>query len=276
MPDALVWPGLVLLGVLVGTYGTLIGAGGGFILAPFLLLLYPDFAPEIVTSISLGVVLVNASSGSVAYARQKRIDYLAGSLFAALTLPGAILGALTTGLIPRTAFETTFAVLLLLIALWLLLPAPARIVTTPPPRRYLRRRLTDAQENTFVYSFDPYVGGGLGLIIGFLSSLFGVGGGIVFVPVAVLLLRIPVYIATATSTFALVFTAGGGVVTHLVLGHYGSVIGEVLSLALGVLVGAQIGARVSLRVARRQAAVQRLLSPALAIVGARLLLGAWL
>ena len=276
MPDVLVWPGLVLLGVFVGTYGTLIGAGGGFILAPFLLLLYPDFAPEIVTSISLGVVLVNAASGSLAYARQKRIDYVAASIFAAATLPGAILGALATGLFPRTAFETAFAVLLLLIALWLLLPKPARIVTSPPPRRYLRRRLTDAQENTFAYSFDPYLGGGLGLIIGFLSSLFGVGGGIVFVPAAVLLLRFPAYIATATSTFALIFTAGSGVLTHLALGHYGSVIGEELSLALGVLVGAQIGARISLRLVQHQATVQRLLSLALIIVGARLLAGALL
>ena len=39
MPDILVWPGLVLLGIVVGTYGTMIGAGGGFVLVPLLLIL---------------------------------------------------------------------------------------------------------------------------------------------------------------------------------------------------------------------------------------------
>lgn len=47
---------LIPLGFLAGGYGTLIGAGGGFVLAPALLLLYPTEAPETVTSISLAVV----------------------------------------------------------------------------------------------------------------------------------------------------------------------------------------------------------------------------
>ena len=93
MPDFLVWPGLVLLGLLVGAYGTMIGAGGGFILVPVLLLLYPDDSPELVTSISLGAVFFNAVSGSFAYIRQRRVDFLAGNAFAAATIPGAIAGA---------------------------------------------------------------------------------------------------------------------------------------------------------------------------------------
>ena len=44
---------LVPVGFLVGAYGTLIGAGGGFVLVPFLLLLYPAENPEVITSISL-------------------------------------------------------------------------------------------------------------------------------------------------------------------------------------------------------------------------------
>jgi len=69
---------LVPLGILIGTFGTLIGAGGGFLLAPVLLLAYPDESPEIITSISLAVVFLNALSGSVAYARMRRIDYRSG------------------------------------------------------------------------------------------------------------------------------------------------------------------------------------------------------
>ena len=66
---------LVMIGFVVGVFGTLVGAGGGFILVPVLLLLYPGASPRAVTTVSLGVVFFNALSGSLAYARMRRIDY---------------------------------------------------------------------------------------------------------------------------------------------------------------------------------------------------------
>ena len=269
--DALVWVGLAVLGVLVATYGTVIGAGGGFVLAPTLLFLYPSQDPAVITAMSLGVVWVNAVSGTIAYARQKRIDYLAGAIFATSTVPSALAGAFATRLFPREAFEAAFAVLLLTIAVWLLFPRPGLLRVERPPRHYVRRLHTDAHGDTYRYSFDPYTGVLLGVGIGFLSSLFGVGGGIIFVPVMILLLRIPAHIATATSTFTLVFTAGAGALVHLVAGEYSGMLSEELSLGAGVLIGAQAGALVSVRLARRQAVVSRLLALALLLVGARLL-----
>ncbi len=56
-----VW--LVPLGFLVGAYGTLIGAGGGFVLMPILLILYPAETPELLTSISLAVVFFATGFG---------------------------------------------------------------------------------------------------------------------------------------------------------------------------------------------------------------------
>jgi uncharacterized membrane protein YfcA len=85
---------LIPVGFVIGAYGTLIGAGGGFVLVPLLLLLYPEDTPDTITSISLALVFFNALSGSIAYARKKRIDYYSGLLFAAAA--GAVLGALTT------------------------------------------------------------------------------------------------------------------------------------------------------------------------------------
>jgi len=85
------------LGLVVGAIGTLIGAGGGFLLMPILVLLYPHESPEILTPISLSVVFANAASGSVAYARHAGAStFCAGWLFALAGLPGAILGALVT------------------------------------------------------------------------------------------------------------------------------------------------------------------------------------
>jgi uncharacterized membrane protein YfcA len=84
---------LIPLGLFAGAYGALIGAGGGFILVPVLLILFPNEAPEIVTSISLMVVFLNALSGTIAYARSNRIDYKIGMIFSLATMPGAVLGA---------------------------------------------------------------------------------------------------------------------------------------------------------------------------------------
>ena len=85
---------LVLLGVVVGAFGTIVGSGGGFILTPILLLLYPHDRPATITAISLTAFFFNAASGSAAYAHQRRIDYRSGLAFAAAALPGCIAGAL--------------------------------------------------------------------------------------------------------------------------------------------------------------------------------------
>ena len=100
---------LIGLGVAVGAYGTLIGAGGGFVLMPILLMLHPEANPDQLTAISLAVVFFNALSGSQSYAFMKRIDYKSGLIFAAATIPGAILGALNTSAVPRHLFNGIFA-----------------------------------------------------------------------------------------------------------------------------------------------------------------------
>src|ERR1700759_2000148 len=104
---------LLLIGFVIGTCGTLIGAGGGFILVPFLLLTDHSLSTEIVTAISIAVVAANAISGSIAYARSGRIDYKAGLLFAACIISASILGVLITAYIPRVAFRFFFGLLLI-------------------------------------------------------------------------------------------------------------------------------------------------------------------
>ena len=276
MPEWLVWPGLVLLGVGVGAYGTLIGAGGGFILVPILIILYPEWAPEVLTSVSLAVVWMTATSASGAYARQRRIDFTAGLLFACATVPGAILSAFLVQYIGGVAFQIAFAILMLAVAAWLLLPRPGRILVAPAPARYWRRLLTDAHGDTYAYAFDPWLGLVFGLVVGLVATLFGVGGGILYVPLMVLVMRFPSFIAVATSSFVLMFTAGSAATVHLVSGSYSGVLGETAALIAGTLIGGQVGAFLSSRLMEHQGVVLRLLSGALILVSLRQLLAALL
>ncbi|PYM20287.1 MAG: sulfite exporter TauE/SafE family protein, partial [Candidatus Rokuibacteriota bacterium] len=87
---------LVLLGGVIGAYGTLIGAGGGFLLVPLLLFMDPLSSPSAVTGISLSIVAANALSGSLAYARKRRIDYHVAIALGLASIPGTVIGALLT------------------------------------------------------------------------------------------------------------------------------------------------------------------------------------
>jgi uncharacterized protein len=108
----------------VGVFGTIVGSGGGFILTPILLLLYPHDRPATLTAISLTAVFFNATSGSAAYAHQRRVDFRSGLAFAAAALPGSIVGALVVGAVSRSAFSVVMAFALLALAAWLLLGEP--------------------------------------------------------------------------------------------------------------------------------------------------------
>jgi uncharacterized membrane protein YfcA len=266
----------VLLGFAVGAYGTMIGAGGGFILVPLLLILYPDAEPEFVTSISLAVVFVNASSGTAAYIRQKRVDFLAANVFAAATIPGAIAGALVVTVIPRYTFDLIFAVMLIAVsALLVLKPGPTtRIVQRRDRRWEVRRTLVDADGDTYVYSYNLPLGAALSVAVGFLSSLLGIGGGVVHVPILIQVLHFPAHIATATSHYVLAVSALTGTIVHIATGELEGGYVRAGALSAGVLVGAQVGALLSRRVSGDL--LIRLLGFALAATALRLLAGTFL
>lgn len=258
---------LLVLGFAVGTFGTLIGAGGGFILVPVLVLLYSDMKPDVVTSISLAVVFINAGSGSFAYARMKRIDYKSAIAFGLATLPGSIAGALLTGMIPRHAFNIILGLVLMAIAIFLFIK--------PSEGAYARkagtthRHLADAGGEVYDYSFSLWKGIILSFFVGFLSSLLGIGGGIIHVPALTSLLNFPTHIATATSHFVLAIMALAGTIVHLATGTLQQGLRTTLCIGGGVLLGAQLGAFLSHKV--KPKGIIRALAVALLIVGVRLL-----
>jgi uncharacterized membrane protein YfcA len=260
---------LLVLGFAIGTIGTLIGAGGGFLLVPLLALSYPRDSPAVLTAISLTAVFLNAFSGSIAYARMRRIDMRSGLWFSLATIPGAILGALTTARLDRRVFDPLLGGALVLAAGVLLLTQGLRPGWTARAG-HTERRLIESDGTTHHYSFSLPLGIGLSLIVGYVSSLLGIGGGILHVPILVLLLGFPVHVATATSHFVLAITALTGVLTHVGMGSYRPGLARIVPIGLGVLVGAQVGARLSNFVQGRW--ILRGLAIALAAVGVRLIL----
>lgn len=261
---------LAILGFIIGTYGTLIGAGGGFVLVPILLILYPGENPDMITSISLAVVFFNSASGSYAYARMKRIDYKSGLLFGLATIPGAIFGALSTSYIPRQIFDITLGILMIGASIFLLFYSNKNRKIKEKISKYcLKRKIIDKDGITYTYSYNIVTGIGLSLFISFISSFLGIGGGIIHVPVLAQVLNFPVHIATATSHFVLVIITLTGTIVHIAEGSFTYGIHRTAALAIGVLIGAQLGAVLSKRI--RGKWIIKGLAIGLAFVGIRLL-----
>jgi len=89
----------------------------------------------------------------------------------------------------------------------------------------------------------------IGLAAGFFSALFGVGGGVVIVPLLLLVLGWEMRAATATSLAAIGITATAGVVTYVVHGEVKPVYALLVGVpaALGAVGGASLQQRVPVR-----------------------------
>jgi uncharacterized membrane protein YfcA len=260
---------LILLGFTVGCIGTLIGAGGGFLLIPILVLSRPRTEPEALVAVSLAMVFCNAASGTIGYARQKRIDYRAGILFAVMSVPGAILGAYTVSSLPRRTFEIILASVMLLASIAMLLfGLPAKDAPHAPPTS-LSDALTPvapAERRRLI------VGMLISFAVAYLANLLGIGGGIIHVPLLVFLLKFPIHTATATSHFVLAITALAGSLVHLFEGTLDGQWATIIALGLGAIAGAQLGAHLAQKLHARW--IVRGLAVALAIVGLRIMLAA--
>jgi len=257
------------MGIIIGAFGTLIGAGGGFVLVPLLLLFYPAENPDTITSISLAVVFFNALSGSLAYAWAKRIDYRSGLLCAAATIPGAVLGALTTTQIPRRTFDLLFGILMVA-ASALLCFSPKRNPKNQNTATALDKAPTGRATGRYFFGNNRLWGAGLSVLFGYISSLLGIGAGFLYVPTFIYFLDFPVHVATATSQFILAIMAFAGSATHVVTGAFHNGVRRTLVLSVGVVVGAQLGARLSSRVQGDW--IMRGLAVALGFVGVRLII----
>jgi uncharacterized membrane protein YfcA len=260
-PDVLDFARLAPLGFFIGAYGTLVGAGGGSLLVPALLLLMPHEPPAVLTGISLAVVFFNAYSGTVAYMRMQRIDYFAGVLFTLAGVPGAILGALLVYHVPRAFFDPLFGALLLGMGAYLVI-SPLGGATTAED--------TCAGPHAPPHAPNYNLGSIGSAYIAVLSSLLGIGGGIIHVPFLIRVLRMPPHCATATSHFVLTFMALTATIVHIVHGEFHAhSLNRTVYLAVGVMMGAPLGAALSVKV--RGSMIIRLLALALCFVGLRLL-----
>lgn len=218
-------------------FGSMVGLGGGFILVPLLRLFF-GLAPAEAAGTSLVLVVANSASGSFTYMLQRRVHVRTGLLLAAGGLPGGIAGALIAKRISGEAFDWIFGVFLLVVAADMLLNADKRTSGRTHERNELLRKAMSSR-----------VAVGVGFFVGLVSSLFGIGGGIIVVPTLLYFSELPAHAISATSHFAILLTSPVGLAVHGAQ-HDIDVL-YTLPLIAGGLCGGPIGARLSMRLKSR-------------------------
>lgn len=211
----------------------MVGLGGGFILVPLLRLAF-GMGPAEAAGTSLMLVVANSASGAFTYFLQKRVNVTIGLLIAAGGFPGSILGALAVSHISPKLFDWIFAAMLLAVATDMILNREKRTAGRELEVPHAGRKPMSARLSV-----------AMGFVVGFVSSLFGIGGGIVVVPSLLYFSVLPAHAISATSHFAIFLTSPVGLATHFA--QHDVDLKAIAPLIAGGLIGGPVGARLSAR-----------------------------
>ena len=238
-----------LAALLAGSFGALVGIGGGLVLVPVLsTFLGVDLHTAIGVSL-LGVIAVSISA-SPSYLRSGLVDRRIGIALLVATALGGIAGGYVAGLLDDRSLAGVFAAVLVLVALQMFLNRGgqvAEVVDEPGHLEYDWSYVEPTTEREVAYrarNLGP--GTAVSLVAGALSGLLGVGGGVVNVPTMNVLMGIPIRAATTTSTYMLAPTAAASAVLYLSRGDVQPLIAA--PVVVGVVIGARLGARLSHRI----------------------------
>lgn len=264
------WILLFMVGIFAGTFGSLLGLGGGVILVPSLLFLsslfpgVPEITPQQAVGTSLILIIITSLSSVVGYAKKKRIDYRSAFLFFIGSAPGAILGAWLTRFFDRDNFNLYFGIFL--IFMFFLLVYRNKFQARPIQWK-IKRNFTDEQGVEYTYGYSPIPAFLIALLVGTLSSLFGIGGGALLVPFMLVFFGFPPHIAAATSMMTILLSSIVGSGMHITLGHI--IWPMVLATAPGSWIGGKLGVMLSSKLSGNR--IERILRVVLLLFALRML-----
>lgn len=185
------WILLTVVGLIGGVMSGLLGVGGGIIMVPLLVTLVRlDHRQAAATS--LAAIVPTAVAGSASYLAGGAVDLIAGLLVGVGGVAGSLIGTRLLRRLTVSWLRWLFLALLAVVAV---------------------RTLTEVPLRGSGMHIDPLAAGGLvvlGLGMGIASGLFGIGGGVLAVPVLIAVFGADDLLAKGTSLAAMVLTALSG------------------------------------------------------------------
>ena len=253
---------ILAYGALVGFLSGLVGVGGGFLITP--LLIFTGIPPIIAVSSGATQMAGTAAGASYIQWRHGTIDFRMALVLLAGSWLGGWLGVvLANTLVRRGDFGNVvvllYVVLLGFVGISMLLESLRAIARTREPVKAAPEmpRTGLVRKVASLLPFEMRFGASgvrmsvlvplvLGAFVGMLTSLMGVGGGFIMVPIMIYLLRIPTRIAIGTSMFQLLFTTAAVSIMQAGINH---AVDPFLAgtLILGSIFGTNAGARLGTR-----------------------------
>ena len=245
--------GLFLLALAVGVYGSIIGAGGGFLVVAGLVLFFDlngvnAVGTSVVTTFAIQV------TGAYTYTKKGMVERPVALWFVLGSMPVALGSALfVADRVPEDTFELIIGVLLLALAAFVVL---VRRPELPEGSRIEPKRVALV---------------GSGSVIGVLSGALGVGAGLVTVPLLGWLQRLAAHRAAATTTLIGSLSGFAAAVGHTVVGNPRW--SFLPFLVIGAVLGGRLGSSSAGRL--RAGTVLGLLAGGLVVAGLPLVVGSW-
>jgi len=218
----------ILFGIIVGLALGLTG-GGGSILAVPLLIYGLGFGAKAAVSTSLAAVALTAAVGATDALRAGLVETRVALIFAATGMLAAPIGVVIGGTVADAVIVVGFALLMLVVGARMFLRARSQ----PEESGVVRAGLLSAAGLAGGGAVCRYSDDGvlrlnapcsaalaaIGLIVGFLSGFFGVGGGFLIVPALLLVTQMSIHRAVATSLLVITLIGISGVGAAVVSGR---------------------------------------------------------
>lgn len=255
---------ILLYGALAGFLSGLVGVGGGFLITP--LLIFTGIPPIVAVSSGAAQMTGTASGASYLHWRYGNIDFKMGLILISGSGLGGGFGVYLARLLLRAgqfgnAVVFLYVILLGTTGVIMLTESlrasfgagdPAAIGAPAAGSSKLRRQTWVerlSSQTAFPLSgvrMSAAVPFALGAAVGVLTSLMGVGGGFIMVPVMIYLLKMPTRIVVGTSLFQLLFTTAAVSVMQAGVNHS---VDPILAFILifGSMLGTTLGARLGAR-----------------------------
>lgn len=244
-------------GALVGAVLGLIGGGGSILAVPLLIHVVGLGSAHAAIGTAAVAVAANALVGLAGHARGGTVKWRCASLFAAMGMIGAAVGAEVGKAVDSRWLLLLFG--LLMVGIGLAMLRPRRTVEVADVR------LTRATAAVLVPRLVP-----AGLGVGLASGFFGIGGGFLIVPALIAATAMPLSCAVGTS---LVVVSALGMTTAASYALSGFVDWRIAALMLaGGAIGAAVGIATGKRMAARKGLLERLFAAVVIAVGGYVML----
>ena len=225
------WLLLVISGLIAGILAGLLGIGGGTVLVPILLAF--GYTPLQAVATSSLAIVITATSGTIQNWRMGYIDF---KKVIFLALPAAVTAYFSAGIakfIPPRNQLVAFGILLLFTIY--LVELRKKLSKKQEAENEQNQQNQESKIGSIV---APIVTGGLA---GMLAGIFGVGGGVIMVPLQMLLLAEPIKRAIQTSLGVIVISSISSASRHAIEGNI--LLAQGFILGFGGLLGAQLSTR---------------------------------